>query len=252
MERVRLELRVLYDVPARDCRRILRVLPRPEWAGTDETLAILPAPSAQSEVLDRFGNRVLSLCHARIEREFCLSLLIETGAPLAPEPLERGALSQWKLPSRAVPFAPEFVAIGREMRALAGRERADALNALVFQSLAYRHETADAPRRAADVWEQKSGSCADFAHVLLGLARASGLPARYVAGFGPFPGALHAWVEVAFERAWHALDPTHGRSAGAGYLPVAKGRDFHDCAPHRGTFRGQGARLELECEWVDK
>ena len=246
--RLCLALRVVYDAPALDCRRVLRVLPRSPLSPQHEILRIHPAPTFQSEYLDRFGNRVLLLRHARIEREFALSLEVEAPVSTEPEPLEAGTLGQWKLPSRLVKFSPELLEIARDFRSISPPERADELNRFVFESLEYRSQPSAAPPEAGRVWAQKRGSCADFSHLLLALARASGLPARYVAGFGPLPGALHAWVELGVGGVWHAFDPTHGKRAPESFLPVAKGRDFWDCQPHTGTFKGQNARLELHCE----
>jgi len=249
--RVQLELRVLYDAPALDCRRVLRVLPLPRLPDESgsERLSIFPAPDSQKEERDAHGNRVLRVFHRRIEREFRLHLEVCSSHFPAPDGFENP--SGWqKMPSRATPFAPELLEIARAHRAFPPPARARLLNELVWQSLEYRGQTSDHPANAGLIWQARAGSCADFAHVLIALGRAAGLAARYVAGFGPAPGALHAWVEFAFEGAWHGFDPTHGRElerVQALYLPVATGRDFYDCAPHRGQFRGQGARLELHC-----
>jgi len=246
--RAELELRVLYDAPAHLCGRHLLVLPlrRPDFEVRSEHLTICPPPDSQTEDADPWNNRRLRVFHRRIEREFRLELKIETRETNAPVALERlsGSL---KMPSRAAPFTPELLEISRAHRAWKPSERAEILNRLVFERLEYDGRTSDHPANCGEVWKRGHGSCADFAHVLLSLGRASGLPARYVAGFGPAPGALHAYVEFAFDGAWHAFDPTHGREARGFYLPVATGRDFYDCAPHVGRFRGGSAQLEMRC-----
>lgn len=247
--RARLELRVSYDAPAFHCGRVLRVLPlaRPSLEVRSERLAVFPPPDSQIEDLDPWHNRRLRLFHGRIERELHFQLEIEARALQTPVPVEspNGLL---KMPSRAAPFAPELLEIGRAYHRWKPFERAALLNRLVFERLEYNGQTNARPDSAAKIWLAQRGCCADFAHVLLSLCRAAGLAARYVAGFGPAFGALHAWVEVAIEGAWHAFDPTHGREANGLYLPVATGRDFYDCAPHQGRFHGQNARLELRCE----
>jgi len=246
--RAELELRVRYDLPASLCGRVLRVLPlrRPNFEVQSEHLTVSPPPDSQSEDVDPWNNRRLRVFHQRIEREFRLQLEIEARAIDAPVALER-LNGQLKMPSRAAPFVPELLEIGRAYAPWKPCERAALLNLLVFERLEYDGQTSDHPTNSEEVWKRGRGSCADFAHVLLSLSRASGLPARYIAGFGPAPGALHAWVEFAFEGAWHAFDPTHGREAKGLYLPVATGRDFYDCAPHVGRFRGQSAHLEMRC-----
>lgn len=247
--RARLELRVLYDAPAFHCGRVLRVLPlaRPSIEVRSERLAVFPTPDSQLEDLDPWHNRRLRLFHRRVERELLFQLEIEARVLAVPVPVgaPNGLL---KMPSRAAPFAPELLEIGRAYRGCKPLERAALLNQLVFERLEYNGRTNERPEGAGQIWRDQSGSCADFAHVLLSLCRASGLAARYVAGFGSALGALHAWVEVAIEGAWRAFDPTHGREASGLYLPVATGRDFYDCAPHQGRFHGRGARLELKCE----
>lgn len=100
--------------------------------------------------------------------------------------------------------------------------------------------------------EQRSGVCQDFAHFVLAVARSWGFAARYVMGYVD-PGALsietgteatHAWAEVLIPGAgWRGFDATAGLVANDGYVPVAVGRDSHDAAPLRGTFKGDDGGL---------
>src|SRR5439155_22602853 len=108
-----------------------------------------------------------------------------------------------------------------------------------------------------------AGVCQDFAHLLLGMARVRGLPARYVSGYLVPPqdeveaaametvsGALasHAWTEVFVPvSGWLGLDPTLGQPVGPSHVRVAYGRDYADVAPVRGVHRGEaGQRLSVD------
>jgi transglutaminase-like putative cysteine protease len=103
-----------------------------------------------------------------------------------------------------------------------------------------------------------TGVCQDFAHVLLGVARMRGIPARYVSGY-LVPGsadatsakqeeviggqASHAWTEVLLpSTGWKALDPTLGRPVGMRHVRVAYGRDYGDVAPVRGVYKGHAGQ----------
>lgn len=250
ISRTQFELCVRYDAPVSDCRRVLRVLPlrREGQRVLSEKWQTLPPPDKATEKPDATGNRRLLLRHRRIEAEFRFGMELEvetTGAPLA-EAAPDFAL--WKMPSRAVVFVPELQKLAREARGLAPLERAAHFSALCQQNLEYNAKAEAAPPRCDAVWASKLGNCADFSHLLLSLCRCSGLPARYVAGFNPTEGQMHAWVEVWSEGFWHGFDATLGRGLSAGSVAVAVGRDFFDCAPHHGTFRGAaGAEISLFC-----
>lgn len=95
--------------------------------------------------------------------------------------------------------------------------------------------------------ETRRGVCQDFAHITLAIARAHGIPCRYVSGYlapaseQPSGQNLtsHAWVEAWLPGLeWTALDPTHDSVAGERHIRVAVGRDYGDAAPTRGVFRG--------------
>jgi transglutaminase-like putative cysteine protease len=108
-----------------------------------------------------------------------------------------------------------------------------------------------------------AGVCQDFAHLLLGVVRMRGLPARYVSGYlvpngAANPGARqeeviggqasHAWTEVLFPGSgWIGFDPTLGKPAGLRHVRVAYGRDYGDVAPLRGVYKGHaGQRLAVD------
>ncbi len=91
---------------------------------------------------------------------------------------------------------------------------------------------------AADAFALQEGVCQDYAHILISLCRASGIPARYANGFIAGIGATHAWVEVLDGGKWRGIDPTHNCLIEYGYIKVAHGRDAMDCPVNRGVFTG--------------
>ncbi len=113
-----------------------------------------------------------------------------------------------------------------------------------------------------DVLAAGAGVCQDFAHLLIALARARGLPARYVSGYlTPRDAgaggngvdqvigghASHAWSEVFVPGSgWIGIDPTLGAPASERHIRVAYGRDYGDVPPVRGVYRGPaGQRLSV-------
>lgn len=91
---------------------------------------------------------------------------------------------------------------------------------------------------ATAAFQQRKGVCQDYAHILIALCRACGIPARYVNGFMQGTGVTHAWVEVLVNDEWRGIDPTNNRLIEYGYIKVAHGRDAMDCQVNRGVFTG--------------
>ena len=102
-------------------------------------------------------------------------------------------------------------------------------------------------RTAAQTLDQKSGGVRDKAHLLLSVARAAGLPARFVSGHcldgvaALGHKSAHCWVEIFVDgTGWVAFDPTTGLHIGESYVRVAIGLDASDATPLSGTRRGGG------------
>jgi transglutaminase-like putative cysteine protease len=75
------------------------------------------------------------------------------------------------------------------------------------------------------------GVCRDFAHLVVTLCRAVGVPARMVAAYAPglSPMDFHAVVETAVDGAWWCWDATR-RAPRQTLVRVATGRDAADVA----------------------
>ena len=119
--------------------------------------------------------------------------------------------------------------------------------------MTYETGATDVETLAEEALAAGHGVCQDFAHVMIGLCRLKGIPARYVSGYlfdrsagGNGGTASHAWVDVFDpERGWVSLDPTHDREQTNCYVRVGVGRDYADVPPTRGVYKGK-AREELE------
>lgn len=116
----------------------------------------------------------------------------------------------------------------------------------VFGHFTYKKGITTVESTLTEVWNIKTGVCQDFAQVLLALLRLMDVPARYVSGYicpnkngMRGEGATHAWVEAYIPfYGWLGLDPTNNCVVNDAHVRLAVGRNFSDCSPVKGTYRG--------------
>ncbi len=185
------------------------------------------------------------------------------------------AAAEFALPSPYVPRLPALRELGTGLFT-PGRPVAEAALELMHRLHAefhYESRSTDVDTPLQQVLLQRRGVCQDFAHLLAGVLRAWGLPARYVSGYllthapqsdgrdgAPMLGAdaSHAWVQLwcpgtpgvpagagGADDAWLDLDPTNDCVPGSGHVRLAVGRDFGDVTPLRGVIRGGGGHHTL-------
>ncbi|MDB5439566.1 MAG: transglutaminase [Caulobacteraceae bacterium] len=126
---------------------------------------------------------------------------------------------------------------------------ARALNEGIFKAFSYNPGVTEADSPIDLALEAGKGVCQDFAHIMIAICRAWGLPARYVSGYlftdrkagdRSDPDATHAWVEVFLPTLrWVGFDPTNNLITGERHVPVAYGRDYGDVPPSRGVYKGE-------------
>jgi len=219
--------------------------------------------------VDGFGNTsylaTLVQFHEAIEllaQSDVETLLTNPFAPpvVAPRPLSCQERYDYLLPSRLVPAHPE---LERLVRAEGPSDLEDTfaavqnLSQLVHGTFTYTPDATTTTSTVEDVLACRAGVCQDFAHVLIGLCRAIGIPARYVSGYvyagdikstAEQPTTSHAWVEAySPTHGWRGFDPANDILADEHHVKLAVGRDYGDVPPTRGTFRGQ-AHQDLTVE----
>lgn len=84
---------------------------------------------------------------------------------------------------------------------------------------------------ATDSFSSLRGVCRDYAHVLIALVRAVGIPARFVSAYAPGvqPQDFHAVAEVFLDGDWHLVDPT-GMAGPNDIVRICIGRDAADAS----------------------
>lgn len=155
---------------------------------------------------------------------------------------------------------------------------------LISEEFTYQKGITTAASPITEALEKRAGVCQDFTHLMIGMARALKVPARYVSGLlHPDSGMgrqtqtqsmsaaggmrqqqwqqvatesfrgytqTHAWCELLFPVVgWIGMDPANGRVVGPNFVKVAIGRDFRDVPPNRGLYRGKAEeRIEVSVE----
>lgn len=130
------------------------------------------------------------------------------------------------------------------------------LKEMIFESFEYQTGATNVHTKLDEVFKEKAGVCQDFAHVMIGICRSAGIPARYISGYlylgddHQLRGtqATHAWVEVPTpEGKWIGIDPTNNILADDRYIKIQSGRDYSDVTPTKGVYKGYPT-LELNVE----
>ncbi|MBS1932749.1 MAG: transglutaminase family protein [Bacteroidetes bacterium] len=123
---------------------------------------------------------------------------------------------------------------------------AERFNEYVYTNFKYIKGVTSVETTIDEIWKLKAGVCQDFAHILLVMLRMICIPARYVSGYicpnkngMRGEGATHAWVEAYIPfYGWLGLDPTNNCIVDDLHVRLAVGRNFSDCSPVKGTYKG--------------
>jgi transglutaminase-like putative cysteine protease len=121
--------------------------------------------------------------------------------------------------------------IEQEFAGLEGGVLAAALSDWVRAHLTYASGASSGVTTALMTFADRRGVCRDYAHLLVALARAGGIPARCVSAYAPGvdPPDFHAVAELWLAGAWRLIDPT-GMASCSDLARVAVGRDATDIA----------------------
>jgi transglutaminase-like putative cysteine protease len=270
-------------------RLMLRPRDSHEMLLHDAALSIQPAPSLTVWQYDVFGNSIALVEFAEPAEALVIESTLEVerfpfpatehllseharNLPLAYSAEEIRDLAG--LQERHVPdpehaidlWAKGFLAVPDDSPGLP--ETLPVLNAMaaaIKDTFTYVPRDAYGTQSPLETLKAGSGTCRDFAYLMMEGARSLGLAARFVSGYIYDPGrdngddapavegggATHAWVQIYLPGAgWTHFDPTNALVSDAELIPVAIVREPAQASPVSGSWEGapgdaQGLEVEV-------
>ncbi len=122
--------------------------------------------------------------------------------------------------------------------------------AAIRRDVVYRRRPAPGTQDPAHTLELGTGTCRDFALLMIEALRCLGFAARFVSGyiFSPARGSgehqgggnTHAWVQVYLPGCgWIEMDPTNGIFGNRDLIRIAVARDHKQASPLSGSYVGK-------------
>lgn len=210
----------------------------PEQSVQDASLALSPHDHfARVAGHDGIGERIWIRAGDRLTADYQASVSIsrilnDCAALAAVQPhLLPGETVEYLLPSRYCPSDRFQTFVEAEFAGLEGGAAVTAMRDWIGRHLRYVPGSSDTDTTAADTFIARQGICRDYAHLLITLARAGGVPARIasVYALGVDPPDFHAVAEVFVGGEWHLLDAT-GMAEEGNMAKIGVGRDAGDVA----------------------
>ena len=230
-------------------------------------LDIQPAPSEIRWLHDVFGNSVGVARFDGRARELRVSSVVRldhTPTNALDYPMERDAETypfsydvddmadlarsierQYQDPDREVDrWARQFL---RRDGPTGTRDLLTGMTSTIRRHFTYIARSERGVQPPAQTLAKNSGTCRDFAVLMIEAVRALGIAARFVSGYLYVPerggriggGATHAWLRVYLPGAgWVELDPTNGIIGNRDLIRVAVARDHRHVLPLHGTWTG--------------
>ena len=194
--------------------------------------------AAQDAIGERIWLRLNGACEVSYEARVAVDRLVPDLARLdrlAPHELP-GEAVQYLLDSRYCPADRFQWFVDAEFGGLTGGARVLAMRDWIAANFRYAPGSSTTATTALDSFVERRGICRDYAHVLVTLARASTIPARYCSTYAPGvdPPDFHAVAEVFLADpttpgggAWYIVDAT-GMADPAETVKIGVGRDAAD------------------------
>jgi len=271
---IRHETLYTYERPVRFATHRLLVRPRDSHATrvVDAHLTLSP-PGETRWLYDAMGNSVCLFTPNGESRS--LSIVSDLTIQRFPAPLLRRDIADPQTvtpivyaPADRAVLAPFLEPVSEDadghllawLRDQVGSPREPALDFLLrlnrtihakFEYLARDYGAAQEPSHTVSV---RSGTCRDFAWLMVEALRRLGYAARFVTGYLYSPkqaavrgaGATHAWCEVFLpELGWTEFDPTNALAESPDLIPVGVTRTPAEAAPVSGAIYGDGGHSEL-------
>jgi len=253
-----------YEVPVRDSANQIMLYPiQDEFQEVLQSQIVITGDPQVEMHRDYFGNQVGTFTHASPHQELIIDvrLVVET-KPINFSSNNKKVDEQWaelrqlRYQADLIDFLRQenFSLLAEVMTVVESIQTSQQspLNAaiqlcdFVFKKFTYKKGITTVESTLDEVWKLKSGVCQDFAHILLVMLRLIDIPARYVSGYicpnksgMRGEGATHAWVEAFIPFfGWIGIDPTNNCIVNDSHVRLAVGKNFSDCSPVKGTYRG--------------
>jgi transglutaminase-like putative cysteine protease len=212
--------------------------------------------------LDGYGNNVhyFNLVRPHTRLSITSRSVVETGLELETDPGEDLVhdFLRYRSPVKDVPGVHELARrhpIADPWSRAAVEQALDELTLTISREFTYDRAVTTVYSAVDEVLALRAGVCQDFAHLFIAVARAMGVPARYVSGYIHEPGgagagralgaarsvssASHAWAEGWVPgKGWVGYDATRPVRTSEHHVRLAVGRDYSDAAPTRGIYVG--------------
>jgi transglutaminase-like putative cysteine protease len=231
------------------------------------SLDIVPEPMRLRWIHDVFGNSVaIALFDERADRLTFTSIVtvehnpVEEFAPTPDDPAyfypflydndEFPDLLQFVMPQYSDPNGELSAWARKFLDADAPTPTFNILTAMthgIRESFSYRKRHEQGTQHPLDTLQTGSGTCRDYALLMIEALRRLGIAARFVSGYLFSPddrghlggGSTHAWVQVYLPSAgWIEFDPTNGIVGSRDLIRVAVARDPRQAIPLHGVYLG--------------
>lgn len=236
---IRIDTRFAYDfAESSDVLLQVEAAVLPEQAIIDAHIDVSEVEHfARVAAHDGIGERIWMRVRGRFTVAYRATVRVDRvladPASLAAVPFHRlpGETVQYLMASRYCPSDLFEDFVRAEFGTLAGGAQVAAMRDWIERGFSYAPGSSTSATTAMESFVQRKGVCRDYAHVLITLARAAGIPARIasVYALGVDPQDFHAVAEVFLDGAWHLIDPT-GMARPADMAKIGVGRDAADVA----------------------
>lgn len=184
---------------------------------------------------DMIGDRIWLRVEGRMTVDYRATVMVNRivddclGLDKVPPHMLPGETVQYLMPSRYCP-SDQFQSFGIDrFGGLEGGALVVAMRDWIHDHFRYVPGISTSGTTALDTFQSRQGICRDYAHVLITMVRACGIPARIasVYALGVEPPDFHAVAEVFLGGEWHLVDATGMAREGA-MAKIGVGRDAAD------------------------